>query len=896
MATNQLYIQKPTTEQQNNLKSATALSNKIPSATVTGATSSQGYFSPAQATVKPTQQTYVNTWSQPGTQPAAQPVAQNPAQPMAQATQKAPAPATNTSGSTPTPDWQNPVIKTDEQIAKEKASTRQPWENESGFNRSYIPSQADLANPNLTDYQRNILSANFYNSQTSGSKIDTSGMPLTEVEEIQGAMEEQQKQKSALDEQIDFQKAQVQQKTSAAKAGVTASFAQDREGAMSTGNTMAAGQITKNMGAAAQNQLHSLEEMQRQQQAAMQNGNSKLAASLGQSIASQQQKLQASLKEAQDQSLNIVNQLNSAGVLAGADAETLQAFSDQYGISVPVLEAYSKAATKASGSKEQQQQFDNQTKALATFKDLVSNGTPVTLSLARQFSESTGLPIDALLGFNETAGVIMGDKTLSNEQKLQAIQKESYSLDQLSQGIFTKEAQNVDYLKQLYKQGADPSMISAFKNAAGITDYNDPMTQADLAYKRAQTAYSQSQTAENYANLKDKERDYLDLNGNSSGAFVPTASLEGITSTYENGKLKINCKTPYQCGAFVNRFWGLASGTKENGGMPSSAADKEALVLSNGITAKELIANGNFYNAIVPGMAFVSKYGGTDHTGIVTATYPDGTYDTFEANIGDDNPNTDDVPRPNHRSLKDANLFGFAYPPKGTAQLQGGGGETSALTYGNAIRNSMQGKSDKIVDSQVNRAKQLLAAGKTQEAQNVVNSAVLGNMDTSSRTQFVQLRDSSKTFDKLNEMLDNRTNPSDFWFGLKGEQQLLAAIGQDDPQSREFQRTADIANMNYRKAMSGVAFSEKEAADYEKLFPSLDKTIDQNKRDMETLKNIFKQKEDGLYETASGGSFKSYDDLYKKNTKLPNQTAPTATFTGNYSDYSNNLNSAYADY
>lgn len=511
-------------------------------------------------------------------------------------------------------------------------------------------------------------------------------------QQFKDTIQRQREQKAAQEKQLALQKAGVVQDSEDNKKAITSAaevqksgLADNQEGFSSGSNRAASTQLQT---AVAQKiaridqekeaAVASVDAAQKQLNDAELAGNTELAQKYRSTLASAKQQVQALEDEhiktqmaVQQQQDAKINNLVSLGALDGASEETIQKLAASNGVDPDTLRAVADSKAYASASAAQKAQFERQNTALNTFKGLATEGIAIPNSLLLSMSESTGLPVDALMKFNDTSAAIMANKQLSNEEKAAQVQELGMKLDRQQRGILNADLEKVDYISQMYKNGASQEEIARTKAIMGIKDADDPMYRADLAYKEAQTAYEKSQTAENYANLQKTQLELMDMAGEAPGGYVPTKSLANITSSYSGGKLNIKCDTPMQCGEFVNRFWGLASGG--SGGMPSSAAGKEALVTKNGVAAKELINNGQFFNIIKPGMAFVTKYGKTDHTGIVTAVYPDGRFDTMEANVGDNNPNTPDAPLPKTRSLKDANLVGFAYPPSGKVQFQGGG-------------------------------------------------------------------------------------------------------------------------------------------------------------------------------------------------------------------------------
>ncbi len=511
------------------------------------------------------------------------------------------APANYYSGNNQQSTAQNAATTQSAQAAAPGSTQLKPWETGQGFNGSYTPKdQNELTisqtSPYLDASQKALISANFAKSQ--GVNIDTSGMATNDIAAAKQKADSMNADKSALDKQIEFQEQQTKDQANATMSGVQSSLAQSREGVTSTGNSMASGQITGNIQATTNQQLSQLANTKRQQDEAMKSGQSELAKSLGQSIANQQQAISTFQQQQQTNALNLVDKLSAGGAL---DSVSINSIAQQYGVDPSVIKAYSAAQTKQSLNQQQQKQFENQTKAIDTVKGIVASGVPITLSQAQQFSQETGLPVDSILSFNQTAQQIMGDKGLDDQQKQQAIQEKGYQLNQQSQGIFTAAAQNTSYLTHLYNTNADPQTIAAFKQAAGIQDQNDPMYQAKLQYQMAQTDQERQNAYINAVN-----------NGINPGAIIPQGGNYSMTIS-QNGK--VNLEPPDgtkagQCGHYVNQVFGSKT-------MPDSYAGKLKVCDPN-------VGFGEGQTSPQPGMAFVmpisqSNYG---HTGIFLGVDP----------------------------------------------------------------------------------------------------------------------------------------------------------------------------------------------------------------------------------------------------------------------------------
>lgn len=205
---------------------------------------------------------------------------------------------------------------------------------------------------------------------------------------------------------------------------------------------------------------------------------------------------------------------------------------------------------------------------IQTFQGLVEAGTEMDYNTVQGYASQLGLPTDLLMGYYQGAQAIRDDKTLDTQTKAVQLAQLSQDLSDQVNGLRTTEAKNIDYLNQLRQMGASEEIISAFKSAAGITDYNDPITVAELNYQNAQTAYAESQTAENYQNLLAAQAEYDALYGTPSylptnGAYEITQTADGIQIGVRDGQsldLPGTSRREDWCGAFVNDALGTEFG------------------------------------------------------------------------------------------------------------------------------------------------------------------------------------------------------------------------------------------------------------------------------------------------------------------------------------------------
>lgn len=296
---------------------------------------------------------------------------------------------------------------------------------------------------------------------------------------------------------------------------------------------------------------------------------------------------------------------------------------------------------------------------LTLFQNAVGTGNEMDYNTVKGYADQLGLPTDLLMGYYQGAQAIRDDKTLSLEDKQIALDQAKQDLQDQITGMDTQAAQAIKGLQTLRQQGASEDVIAAYKQAAGITDYDDPLTKAKLAYDNAQAAIAYNEangiitSPLDMIDLAQKTYDYYSQIGYTAGA-IPTGGEYGASSyTLDNGlpAIMVNVQQGQsldlpetrdrdegQCGAFVNDFFGERM-------MGNLFTEKMGLV-DKSIQVPE------------PGMAFVmeteSEYG---HTGIVEYVDPSrGVMGIVDANW-----NNDGKVRRTEIPISDA--AGFVRPP-----------------------------------------------------------------------------------------------------------------------------------------------------------------------------------------------------------------------------------------
>lgn len=381
--------------------------------------------------------------------------------------------------------------------------------------------------------------AEFYKDK--GLNFDTSKMSGSFDEEAQKFLDTQAEQKTELDKQVMDAKSKAARFLEQNVAATKNQFAQSREGAMSAGNTLAGQNIVKNYQSGYQRDLDSinqkkkqLEDLQAQQQETFVAGRADSIRGMQKQIAEAEANLAKTQQENQKQTMDIIGMLNTSGALANMSPEDIQYMQQALPDAPPgVLQLFSSAATKKSLNEQRKTQFDNQISAINTMKGLVSEGINLTPDMMMSMSKQTGLPVESIMSFNQQALAISNDKSLDSLTKLANLKKVGNELDLEHRGIYTEEAKNIDYIKQLYQKG-DIETAHLMERKLGVDDLS---YQANLQLKQAQATIEQARsqgralTPQDMSALADAQAKMADLN---PGSYQGNTSLVATAHSYIN--------------------------------------------------------------------------------------------------------------------------------------------------------------------------------------------------------------------------------------------------------------------------------------------------------------------------------------------------------------------------
>lgn len=498
-----------------------------------------------------------------------------------------------------------------------------------------------------------------------------------------------------------------------------------------------------------------------------------------------------------------------------------------------------------------------------TFQSLMETGVVMDMPALLSMSNSLGLPADVVYSAYTGMQAIRDDKSLSLQEKQIGIEQQMNQLRDYQLGLSSEEAKRVDdYLKLSQSGNYTPEELQTYAIAMNIPNDKNPVWQTEQQMKALQYDIAQKQaqgiptSISEYQQLIELQQQQNAFYGVGGEAYVPNKSLEGFDVSYEGGGLVITQDggfKPYQCGAFVNRVWGLSSGGI--GGFGNSIASKQSIVDSRGINADNVTLM-NYKSLLKPGMAFVENGGTTGHVGIITAIGEDGYFTVMEANVGSgSNSGPGTVPTTGTRNIQNGSIYGYAPPPNYTAV--GSQGKENTFDYEVALT-SLDLGSVANQEKALETMKSLLSSGETKKAQDylkaqIFNSSTSGERETlEGKTNTLRALDTISS--KMQQFID-KGGDLNIFTGVK-EKALQKGGLTSDPQLAELANDIALAIVDYRRAVSGAAFTESEAAAYEAIFPSAGKTPELNMAKIKSLQEKLQGDADAYYKNRIG------EDLY----------------------------------
>lgn len=390
-----------------------------------------------------------------------------------------------------------------------------------------------------------------------------------------------------------------------------------------------------------------------------------------------------------------------------------------------------------------------------------------------------------------------------------------------------------------------------------------------------------------------------------NGMADPNGSLSALEAAFPDGVEGPEGMNPGykgECAAFVNHVTGLGLGNTWEDKMSKMDAsigfgEGQIMPQSGDVFVMKITANGN------------------GHTGFVTSVQPleDGTYDigVMDSNwVKTKDANGNPIGAISHHTINSSRMTGFARPSfkpeytstpnelqsaltpstgadstvsayiqdymRGTASLSSIPNEyrDRVVSGANAIRSKYASTPElKAMQSITNLTSDVrkayegnityaLEQGDTEQVRQLLKSSVYDAADTETRSKLdgrQELVDSLATIQsELNNYVSRNGSTNIFKGSLEKIASKIGAIS--DPELRAIATRIQTSLINYRRAVSGAAFTESEAAQYESLLPSIGNLPGLNNTIINSLVSTFNSADETYYRSRFGSS--NYDAIF----------------------------------
>lgn len=184
-----------------------------------------------------------------------------------------------------------------------------------------------------------------------------------------------------------------------------------------------------------------------------------------------------------------------------------------------------------------------------------------------------------------------------------------------------------------------------------------------------------------------------------------------------------------------------------------------------------------------------------------------------------------------------------------------------------------------ILDSEINR---LMENNDFEGAKELLRVSSLSVVPTSQQDRVIGRAEAIEALDRVTELLtEYESSGGETGFFTGNVEKLAQKIGKTtDPQLARIQESIRLALVDYRRAVSGAAFTESEKKEYEVLFPSIGKVKEFNESIISELLGTFERNQRVFMEQIIGPD--TYTTLFNEsnaeNTLQPNQRDPLGLF------------------
>ena len=156
-----------------------------------------------------------------------------------------------------------------------------------------------------------------------------------------------------------------------------------------------------------------------------------------------------------------------------------------------------------------------------------------------------------------------------------------------------------------------------------------------------------------------------------------------------------------------------------------------------------------------------------------------------------------------------------------------------------------------------------LQAGDVETARETLRSAAIGSLPAEQQNKAFGRIMAIEQLHRIQTLLDQYKASGGDTSLLKGtEEKIFQKLGKtSDPKIAEIGNEIQTAIISYRNAVSGAAFTESEAKQYENVFPGTKKEYDLNVALIASLKSVFNNNQQTVMSTILGGK-SNYDAIF----------------------------------
>lgn len=267
----------------------------------------------------------------------------------------------------------------------------------------------------------------------------------------------------------------------------------------------------------------------------------------------------------------------------------------------------------------------------------------------------------------------------------------------------------------------------------------------------------------------------------------------------------------------------------------------------------------------------LGKYG---HVSVVTAVNGDGTVTVKDSNYG-----LDEKVQTRNVSINDPSIYGALRGTlKGIQQVSETNDGASTNDYLNALRSAAIGLPAAAKKDVLGQLQQYVKSGDSASAKDLITRTAIASAPVEQQNQAQGRMEALSALDTIKSKLDEYVaagGNTNIFTGT--EEQIANKVGATkDPKLAYLANQINQAFINYRRSMTGVAFSPQESAQYEKLFPSIGKVGNFNQAVIQSLQDTMNRNQALFLKVRIGAT--NYSKLFGDGTSDTTDNSPESDY------------------